>query len=437
MTPQRRTLRMVRRVGYAMTVAALLGLSACSGSSGSGASASGKTTLTVWEWGSPGTTIKKLTDAFNTSHPNIKVQLVVQPFNSYFTQLHAAIAAKSGPNVVQIYASPFIFDYYHAFLPLNSYATPAQKKELLGWNLVSSGLSNNGQAYAMPWTGQGELFYYNKALFKKAGLNPNQPPTTFASLLTDCTALKAHGIVPIVAGFKDGYYAEWWGDLFSGQYMTAAQAASTNPSWTSPAMVKALTYMKELYQKGCMTPDAASVNLFPDTVNNFADGKGAIFVGLAANNANWTAFQSTLHNNLGDFLAPTLPGSIHPQGSWFDYAPGLAWSITRWTPDPKAAYEYLSYMAEQQNQTKAFSYDGTLPNTPASTPTSSYDPAQRIIGWIKSTSDFPGQLTLVRSNVEATFDKVVPEIVTGQLSVSAAMAQVEATQQQSAPIPPA
>lgn len=437
MTPRRRKSRnaFARRVGCVAVAAAVLALSACGGSGGS--SASGKQTLTVWEFGSPAATIKTLNDAFAAAHPNVKVNLVVQPFNSYFTLLHAAIAAKSGPNIIEIYSSPFIFDYYQAFLPVNSYTTAAQRSQLLGWNLVSSGLSNNGQAYAVPWSGQGELFYYNKALFQKAGLNPDQPPTTFAQMLTDCTALKAHGIVPFAAGFKDGYYAEWWGDLFSGQFMTPAQAASTNPNWSSPAIVKALSYMYELYQKGCMTPDAASVPLFPDTVNNFADGKGAMFVGLAANNANWSQFETSLHGNLGDFLAPTLPGSIHPQGSWFDYGPGLAWAITRWSPDPKLAYQYISYLAEPQNQTRAFSVDGTLPNTQQANPSSSYQPAQQIIGWVKSTSTWPGQVTLIRSNVEATFDKVIPEIITGQLSVSAAMAQVESTQQQSSPIPPA
>ena len=93
----------------------------------------------------------------------------------------------------------------------------------------------------MPWSGQGIHFYYNKALFKKAGLDPNTPPKTWAQFLAACATLKNAGITPITAGWKDGYYAEWWVDVLSAQYMTPAQLASAGvkPNWQSPAIAKA------------------------------------------------------------------------------------------------------------------------------------------------------------------------------------------------------
>src|SRR5207237_93853 len=82
-----------------------------------------------------------------------------------------AVASKKGPDVVLNYASPAIFDYYRGLLPLTSYITPDQRRHLTGWTLTSTGLSDKGTPYGLPWNAQGVLPYYNKALFRKAGVD--------------------------------------------------------------------------------------------------------------------------------------------------------------------------------------------------------------------------------------------------------------------------
>src|SRR6266487_2942511 len=66
-------------------------------------------TLEVWDWGSPPpAATQPVVDKYMKSHPNIKIKMVHQPFNSVFTQLRAAIATRKGPDVFRSYASPFI-----------------------------------------------------------------------------------------------------------------------------------------------------------------------------------------------------------------------------------------------------------------------------------------------------------------------------------------
>ena len=48
---------------------------------------------------------------------------------------------------------------------------------------------------------------------------------------------------------------------------------------------------------------------------------------------------------------------------------------------------------------------------------------------------YVGQVTLIRANVEAAFDKVVPQVLTKQLSLSSALSQIQDAQDKSAPIP--
>jgi ABC-type glycerol-3-phosphate transport system substrate-binding protein len=417
----------------ALVVAAVAGaLAATTGRAG------GPVTIEVWDWGSPPPSAFKVLDAtYMKSHPGIVIKRVHQPFNSYFTLMRTTIAAHKGPDVFENYASPYVFDYYRGLLPLDKLVKPADRKNLIGWNYVSTGLSNSGTPYAVPWSGQGINFYYNKPLFKKAGLNPTSPPRTWAQLLADCAKLKQAGIVPIVAGFKDGYYAEWWTDVLSLQYMTRPQleASYAKPSWTTPAIKKALGLLVDLYKKGYMTPNAEAVPLFPDTVNNFGAGKGAIFLGLSANNANYSEFRKDkVSPSLGAFLPPLVPGSKlkSPQ---FDFGPGLSWTITRWSKNPTQAYDYLSWLSSAKSQEQIFKLSGTFPNNKLSQPITSDKVGQQILGWIRQYPTYLGQVQLIRSNVEVVFDKVVPGMMTGQTSLSSALGQVQAEQQRATPIP--
>lgn len=436
--------------GIFATVAVASIVAACGGSSGNGSSGAkaqaagssgggGRVTLQVWDWGSPAPSVMNALDAqFMKLHPNIVIKHTVQPFASYFTLERSAIASKNGPDIFLNYASPAIFDYQRGLASLNNLASPTEKQDLLGWNLVSTGLSQSGQAYGVPWTGQGPVFYYNKELFKKAGLNPATPPTTWAQFLADCAALKKAGIIPVVAGFKDGFYAEWWADVFASQFLPQAtrQHYLGYPTWTNPSIAKGLSYLVQLDKDGYMTPNANGINLFPDTVNNFGAQKGAIFLGLAANNANWAQFATfpvAKHDNLGAFLPPVLPGSQFTKPE-FDFGPGLAWSIAKWSSHPQQAMEYLSFLASASAQDTLFKLSGSLPNNSGSHPQSSNPTASEILSWSRGTT-YIGPFTTFRTNVEAVYDKDVPEMMAGQLSPAAVLGQMESTQQQTPPVP--
>jgi ABC-type glycerol-3-phosphate transport system substrate-binding protein len=419
----------------ALAVLALAATGALAGTRGS----RDKVTIEIWDWGSPPpSALKVIDDAYMRSHPSITIKRVHQPFNSFFTLQRTAVATRKGPDVFESYASPFIFDYYRGELPLGKLVRPADRTNLIGWNYVSSGLSSNGTPYAFPWSGQGINFYYNKALFKKAGLNPNAPPKTWAQFLADCAALKKAGIVPISAGFKEGYYAEWWVDVLSMQLMSKSELAQnySNPNWTSPAIAKAWSLLLDLYKKGYMTPNSQALPLFPDTVNNFGAGKAAIVLALSANNANYSEFRKDkVSPNLGAFLPPLVPGAKIKQ-QVFDFGPGLSWIISSWSSHSKEAYDYLSYLGQPKTEETIFKLSGTFPNNKLAKPKTTDTVGNQILGWIRQYPTYVGQVTLIRANVEAIYDKVVPQVMTGGQSIADAMKQVQTEQSRATPIPP-
>lgn len=426
-------------VGMACVLAALLVTTTAALARGThGTRAHAATTLTVWDWSSPPPpAMKELDDAFMKANPDIVIKRVHQPFNSYFTLLRTAVTTRKGPDVFEGYATPFMFDYVNGMLPLTKYRTPAQKKDLVGWSGLSANLNANDTPYAMPWSGQGINLYYNKALFKKAGLNPNAPPKTWAQLLAACAALKKAGIIPITAGWKDGYYAEWWVDVLSAQYMTPSQlaAAGKNSNWESPAISKAFSRLLELSDKGYMTPNAEAIPLFPDVVNNFGSGKGAIFIGLAANNANYSEFaKDKVAKDLGAFLPPIVPDAVNKKQA-FDYGPGLSWSIAKWSKDPDAAYKFLTFMGSAKAQQMIFKSSGTVPNNLQAKVTTPDKVGAVILSWLHDYPLYVGQTTLIRANVEPVYDKVVPQIMTKQISIADGMKQVQEAQKKASKIP--
>ena len=66
---------------------------------------------------------------------------------------------------------------------------------------VKTEISNGGKFYALPRQYYTTGLVYNRDLFKKAGLNPDQPPTTWADVATDAAKISALG--GGVTGYED------------------------------------------------------------------------------------------------------------------------------------------------------------------------------------------------------------------------------------------
>jgi raffinose/stachyose/melibiose transport system substrate-binding protein len=65
------------------------------------------------------------------------------------------------------------------------------------------GLVDGEGLYDLPLGLNVEGFWYNKAVFTAAGLDPENPPQTWDELIAACEAIKAIGIAPIVQGGAD------------------------------------------------------------------------------------------------------------------------------------------------------------------------------------------------------------------------------------------
>ncbi len=117
----------------------------------------------------------------------------------------------------------------------------------------------------MPQYLLGIPFMWNKAMFKKAGLNPNKGPKTWAEFLVDAKKLKAAGFTPFGFGNKDGYGGAWFFSLIGKQNLNSinelkaamiGKADFANPKFSG--FYQALANLKKL---GYLNSDVASITL--------------------------------------------------------------------------------------------------------------------------------------------------------------------------------
>jgi sn-glycerol 3-phosphate transport system substrate-binding protein len=120
--------------------------------------------------------LKGLAEDFNKTHPGITVES--QFIGSYNETLNKTIAAVKAGN------PPHIFHLYEIgtrgmIMPIGDIAKPGE----VDWgdyvDAVMSYYTIDGKLYSMPFNSSTPILFYNKTLFKKAGLDPNTPPDTW------------------------------------------------------------------------------------------------------------------------------------------------------------------------------------------------------------------------------------------------------------------
>ncbi len=425
-----------------MCVCALVALFAfgCGGSDDSDtsgtttASSNEPITLELWDVGVPDPKVtKQIDDAYMAEHPNITIKRVHQPAAAYYPPgplLRATIAKGKGPDMMLSFASPFAFDYVQGIQPLNDLITDDDLNDLVGWDATTR---SNGEKLVFPFDANGVIFYYDKAKFEQAGLDPEAPPQTWDDLLTACDKLSAAGITPITAGWKDGGYLFWWLTLFGTQFQSDDELAkgASDPDWGTPAIQKTVDLVREANDHKCFTPNAEAINLFPDTVNNFKAGKGAMFVGLIAADAHWSQFRETKWGKgLGTFLAPLVPDSLW-DAPRINYGVSTGYWVTKWSEHPQEAVDFLRYMASPPVQEMIYAEAGAAPANRNAKLDITDPVGVQIADWAANADPYMDQFTLVGANVLSLLAKYAPEMIKEKIDYDEVADQLIAAQEKS------
>ncbi len=209
-----------------------------------------------WD-GNNGKAITALADKFTQSRPNIKVKVVTFPWGDLLPKFQAAIAGNNPPAagagdiawMAKLHASGKLVDLTDALKKANvdlSDFYPA----LLEYGKYS------GKLESLPVSTNNLALFYNKDLFKRAGLDPDKPPTTWNELRDYAKKIAALG--GGIQGFEiytqPGEGLTWQFQPYlwqaGGDYLTDNY---TKPAFNNDAGKTALGFLVDLIQKDKMT----------------------------------------------------------------------------------------------------------------------------------------------------------------------------------------
>lgn len=141
------------------------------------------TEVTFWQYwtGFEGKAIETLVNKFNKTHTNIKVKMLTISEPRKKTLL--SIIGGTPPDVIgSINAWIPELSTKGALIPLDDFCKESMIDEKtfipVFWKMVNL----NGHTWALPTTPTATALYYNKNLFKEAGLDPEKPPKTLKEL---------------------------------------------------------------------------------------------------------------------------------------------------------------------------------------------------------------------------------------------------------------
>jgi raffinose/stachyose/melibiose transport system substrate-binding protein len=339
-----------------------------SGSSGGETAKAKPGTLELWVGGNsagatPGTPYRKWLDSqidrFKAANKgsDVKITLLSTDNEQVAAKLQAAFQARKAPDMMLFYSGGYTTPYENQLLQLNPYfdKTPGFFDSLSGMELSCENLDcdgGKGKIIAVPQDFGTYGLFYNKAMFKKAGVEA--PIETWDDLLSACTALKKTGVTPITFGDRDGYSTDNWVTLMYGSYFDDGDVARVNDGelpYADPKLVQPLQQLVDLREQGCLNKDASTRENF-DANSDFTSGKSAMVLMYPAV---IPAFMKKLGKDLG--IMPIPAASDGPLAgrsvgnAFYNYVvtkqsdnPGLAWEFIKVASDKTAAGELLTIL---------------------------------------------------------------------------------------------
>jgi ABC-type glycerol-3-phosphate transport system substrate-binding protein len=339
-------------------------------------------TLTMWTW--KVFHVKAWQEVAKAFKAKTGISVTIQAYQPdalYRTKLAAAGASKALPDIISYWSTdwaPAANGWWmdltgkvdgSAYMP-GTFDTGSvvTKPYYTGWaadptnNKAKLGLKV-GHAYSLPaLAGAPNFMFFNKAMRKKAGLNPDVPPATFEALISDLKAIKTAGEPGFAAGVKNpGVPVSWVTAASYVQYVGPQAYEDQFTGWAplnNPKFVHMLELVKELATDRLWVPGITEIDIDPAD-SYFASGRSSLDVGGTYSHAAILQLGMVPDN----VLTFNVPG---PQGSVVKKFINAAFSlidmgINPATQHPDEALAWLKYSTGREGAAIFAKTAGDLP----------------------------------------------------------------------------
>ena len=309
--------------------------------------------------------VNQLAEQFNGMQSDYKI--VVTYKGSYPETLNAGIAAfraKQQPHILQVFdvGTGSMMASKGAYVPVEDVMKSAgakfdAKDYLPGITAYYS--TAEGKLVSFPFNSSSPILYYNKDLFKKAGLDENKPPKTWPELFEAARKIKA-------SGHGCGYTSTWmtwiqlenfsaWNNVSYATKQNGLAGMDAELKFNSPLHVKQWQSLADLSKDGTFQYGGRT----SEAKNKFLSGECAILTESSG--------------GLGDVVKSKIPYGIgnlpywpESQGAPQNTVPGGA-SLWVLAGHPEAHYKgvgkFFEFLSQTDTQVGLHQVTGYLPVT--------------------------------------------------------------------------
>lgn len=289
---------------------------------------------------------------FEAANPGVKIDIRFLEGEAYKQKLTTLLQSSERPHLLYSWGGGVLRDQIKAGVLED--LTPDMNA---GWGkrFIPSALSAytvDGKVYGVPYQATTVGFWYNKALFAKAGIDP-AGLKTWDGFVAAINKLKAAGVTPLSLGGGDKwpvhYYWAYLAMRIGGRAPFEAALRGEGKGFEDPVFVRAAAMTQQLAGLKPFQPGFLGAT-FTQSVGNFADGKSAMLLmvdnvpnAMAVNAADKKGFSQ---DQLGWLPFPAVTGGKGAVGDLMGGMTGFLLSKGA----PKEARAFLKFFSEPEIQ---------------------------------------------------------------------------------------
>ena len=294
-------------------------------------------------------------DEYEKSHPGVKVQFDYLENEAFKAKLPTLLQTKDKPSVFHSWGGGVMKEQVQSGVCQDiTSAITGEFKD----SFYPAGVQNfivDGKSYGLPNDVAPIVFWYDKELCQKAGVDPTKIKQ-WDDLLDAVKKCKAAGVTPIAAGGGDKWPLHFYPAILMMRVLgksglEAAVSPDSKTGLADPGVLKAWKLYKELcdlqpFQNGYQTAK------FQDAGGFFHDGKAAFHLmgtwDLTEGRANSTSKKGLSNDQIGWFFLPEVKDGKGKANDIFASVDG--WLVTK--DAPKETVDFFKVWLGKDTQTK-------------------------------------------------------------------------------------
>jgi sn-glycerol 3-phosphate transport system substrate-binding protein len=285
-------------------------------------------------------TIEGMAQEFTKENPNITVKPVYTgSYADTAVKTQAGVQSKSPPDVAVLQSTElFSLLDMNAIIPMDDFIAKEDSKYLSDfYPAFMANSQTGGKTYSIPFQRSTIVLYYNKDLFKAAGLDPEKPPQTWDEMRDYAKKLNKDGTwgleIPVSG------YAYWMLQTFAlqnGKNLMSEDGKKV--MFNTPENVEGLQYWTDLAYKEKVSPQG--VTEWGTVPSDFLEGKTAMMYHTTGNLSN---VKKNAKFNFGVSFLPKQKNFGSPTGGGNFY---IFKDIDQ--KKQEAAWKFVKFMTESE-----------------------------------------------------------------------------------------